>query len=445
MEEQATALQCKETKEQREDVYSTPVYRRSRNAYTWHCAFEHFVTIMLTAQMLALLLSNVGMSDAMIGVVSSLVSMMVVVQLASVLILHRIKNPKAVITAVHCICRAFFGLMYIVPFLPISQAAKQVAVIACIVIGYAGYYFGVSYVFGWGTSYVDPKHRAVYSSTKVKISLICGFVVTLAVGYVIDRFTEADNLFGGFLFISLSVFVFVLCDLICLLHIKKQAQVRNSKGSTISLREIIDHTLKNRGYRKLLYVSLFYALATGVFNGFVGTYQLKELGFSVGMLQFLTVATGLVRFFAEKPIGMYSDRRSYISGARLGMIFFALGLVSFFLTSPSTRYLIIVYMIFNGLASAGIEQNMINVQYDFVDSCYFSEAYAMRNCLTGLCGFGTSILAGMLVNRIQSNGNKLFGIDIYAQHVLAIISFIFIAVAFLCASIVKTTTATDKK
>lgn len=430
--------------EEQADNYSTPTYKRSRNAYTWHCAFEHFVTIMLTSQMLALLLSNVGMSDALVGVISSLASMMVIVQLASVLILHKIKNPKAVITTVHCVCRAFFGLMYIVPFLPLSQTAKQIAVVLCMIIGYAGYYFGVSYVFGWGTSYVDPKHRAEYSSTKVKISLIFGFAVTLGVGYAIDKFTEANNLVGGFLFVSISVFIFVLCDLICLLLIKKQSQAHNREGRAISLKDIIDNTLKNKGYLKLLGLSLLYALATGVFNGFVGTYQLKELGFSVGMLQLMTVATGMVRFFIEKPMGRYSDKYSYISGVKLGMIFFACGLVSFFFTTPSAKYLIVVYMVLNGMASAGIEQNMINVQYDFVDSCYFSEAYALRNCITGLCGFGASILAGLLVNKIQSDGNMLFGINIYAQHVLAVISLIFVAAAFVFAHFAIRTRSSEK-
>ena len=39
-------------------------------------------------------------------------------------------------------------------------------------------------------SYVDNRKRASYSATKEMISLICGMVFTLAIGYAVDRFAS---------------------------------------------------------------------------------------------------------------------------------------------------------------------------------------------------------------------------------------------------------------
>ena len=59
--------------DQSQSVYSEKSYKRSRNAYKMECTFEYFVTLLIADAYLAKVLSSIGMSDALIGIVSSFV------------------------------------------------------------------------------------------------------------------------------------------------------------------------------------------------------------------------------------------------------------------------------------------------------------------------------------------------------------------------------------
>ena len=55
--------------------FDKPSYKRSRWAYTFECAFEYFISLMVADAFLATLLTQMGLSDAVIGVISSLIGL----------------------------------------------------------------------------------------------------------------------------------------------------------------------------------------------------------------------------------------------------------------------------------------------------------------------------------------------------------------------------------
>ena len=102
------------------------------------------------------------------------------------------------------------------------------------------------------------------------------------------------------------------------------------------------------------------------------------------------------------------------------MIFTALGFLACIFTTPSTRWLTVVYVALSSLGMAGLNQNTFNVVYSCVEEKYFAEASAIKNCICGVCGFCTSMISSLVLEYIQRNGNKLFGIHVYAQQALAV-------------------------
>ena len=93
--------------------------------------------------------------------------------------------------------------------------------------------------------------------------------------------------------------------------------------------------------------------------------------------------------------------------------------------------MIILYTLLYNISLAGVNQNLFNVTYSYVESDYFVQASAIKNSIGGICGFGASLLAGLLLGYIQDNGNMLFGIPVYGQQVLALISFILTIIAVI--------------
>ena len=79
-----------------DQIFQTTAYKRSRRAYTLECAFEYFVALMVADAFLATLLTEMGIGDAMIGVISSLISLAFLFQLFSIFVVQHIKNVNMV-------------------------------------------------------------------------------------------------------------------------------------------------------------------------------------------------------------------------------------------------------------------------------------------------------------------------------------------------------------
>ena len=69
-----------------DSIFHTPAYKRSRRAYILECAFEYFIALMVADAFLATLLTEMGLSDAVIGVISSLISLAFLFQLFSIFV-----------------------------------------------------------------------------------------------------------------------------------------------------------------------------------------------------------------------------------------------------------------------------------------------------------------------------------------------------------------------
>lgn len=417
------------------DIFQTPAYKRSRAAYRWECTFEYFVSLLVSGAFLANLLSYMDISDAVTGVISSLISLSFLFQIFSVLVIKRISNTKRFAIVFHGVGQLFFMALYIVPFLPVTVKYKQIIVIVCILLAYFGNYFVTSLIYQWGNSHVDPHKRASYSAGKEMLSLISGVAVTLVMGQLMDYFELTDNLEGGFVFCAAAIFIFTICDCLCLLSIKNRI-VPKQEAKPVPIRAILKKTLGNRDF---LHVTIAYSLwnfGRYITIGFIGTYYIRELVFTVGAVQVINIAASLMRFSFSKPFGRYSDRRSFAAGVELGLILNALSFAVCMFVAPRTRYLIILYAVVNGVSQAGLGQNFQNMTYSYVDSDYFAEASAIKNSIGGICGFAASLLAGKLLACIQANGNMLLGMPVYGQQVLAGISLAVVSTAVLFTRLV---------
>ena len=413
--------------------YDSPEYKRSRKAYLIECAFEYFVSLLVTDAFLAKLLKDIGMSDATIGIVSSLISLAFLFQFFAVFVVQRISNTKRFSIIFHCASQLFFMSLYFIPFLPVVEGSnyKHVLVIAGLLIAYFGNYLVTSVIYKWGNSYVEPHHRGRYSAGKEMVSLVSGMVVTLLVGFVMDSFEAADNLHGGFIFAAIGILVFSICDFTCLMLIKNDKKPKIEKKDIVPMREVLRNTFGNKNFRHVLYLAILWDVGRYATVGFLGTYRLSELALTVGVVQVINMIANVGRFCVSRPLGMFSDRFSYARGIELGMLIATLGFLAGVFTRPETWVLIVVHTLLYQSSHAGIVQNMNNVLFNYVDNRYFVQASAIKNSIAGLCGFCTSLLASRLLQRIQDNGNTFLGMRVYGQQVLSFISFAVLAAAVL--------------
>ena len=414
------------------DVYSSPEYKRSRKAYVAECTFEYFVSLLVTDAYLSTLLHHMGISDAMVGIISSLISFAFLFQLFAIVAVKRIVNIKRASIIFHFASQLFFMSLFFVPFLPFGKEYKTAIVFACVLLAYFGNYLVTSVIYKWGMSFVDTRKRASFGAGKEMVSLISGMVFVLVMGFVIDKFAADGNVEGGFIFIGIAILVCSILDLISLL-IMKNPKVEKSESADEPIFSVIKKLFSNKGFICLLVASVLWYVATGMTTGFMGIYKTSptELGFKVGEVQIINNVGCLCRFAVSKPFGKFSDKTSYATGILLGTTIAATCFVLNIFTSPSARWLIYVYTVLYNCSLAAIHQNFFNITFDLVETKYFVQASSVKAALSGVCGFGASLVGAAILSGVQTNGNSFMGIDMRGQQLLSAISAVIMIVLVL--------------
>lgn len=410
--------------------YDSKEYKRSRKAYITQSAFQYCVTLLVTDSFLANLLNEIGMSDSLIGVISSFISAAFMIQLMSIFLIKIKVETKKLVILFDTLSIFFFMLLYLIPFLEVRQDFRKILVIVSIIVAYAGNYMISSISFKWANSYVDPKKRASYSARKEMISLAVGMIFSLGAGYVIDRYEKMNNRKGSFLFIAGLILVLNIGNLVSYLMIRKEnGEWRYRKSQ--SYKVVLKNTVGNRDFQNVILVTILWNTANYFSMGFMGIFKTKDLLFSMVEVQGINVAASLLRIFISGPIGKFSDKHSCVKGFKLGLYLAMAAFLFGMLTTKSTRFLIVVHTLLYQCCLAGTNQNSFNMSYSYVEEEYITQAMAIKNSIGGICGFGASVIAGQVLNYVQKNGNQIGDIQIYGQQVLSMISLILVIITIL--------------
>ena len=417
-------------------VYDSAAYKRSRMAYKWECTFEYFVALLVGDAFLANLLTYIGFSEAEAGIISSLITLAFLFQLVSIFVARKITNTKLFAILFHTTSQLFFMSLYLLPFMPLPSFAadfKKPLVVICILMAYFGNYMVSTIIFRWGNSYVDPKKRASYTAGKEIISLISGMVVSLGIGYAMDAFKAADNVEGGFIFAAIGILIFCISDLAMLLIIKNDIKPKQKKGEGASFKDVLLNTFCNKNFLSIIVLQVLWNSSIYMVAGFLGTYR-NFLFQNLAVVQLISVGGQLARAIFSKPFGKYTEKRTFAKGIELGLIIAAVAMLANVFTTPQTSFCIIIYTVLYNICLAGVSGNITNITYSYVDSRYFAEASAIKNSIGGLCGFGASLLGGLildLVNKNQDSIKEVVGITIYGQQVLSGISLVMLIITII--------------
>ena len=410
-------------------IFESRDYRISRRMYTAQCMFEYFISIMAADAFLAKLLKDIGLSDALTGVLSSLISVTFLFQLLSIPLAGKIRKVKKTVIILDTLSQLLFAAMYIVPFLPSGVKGKGITVTALILLAYLMLYLNTSICYKWGNSFVEPTKRGVFSATKEMISLIAGVAFTLGAGFMIDRYEEKGNLHGGFVFTAAGMTVICLCNFLCLFFMKEKPL--SESGARQSAREIINRTFKDKNVLCAMILTSLTDFARYMTIGFMGTYKTIDLGFSVSTIQIFNVAACMGRFVISRPLGKYSDRKSFSDGYFIGNILTLAAFITGIFITPKTRWIMLIFTLLYQMSFAGTNQNTFNMMYGYVDDEYILSAMAVNNSVRGVFGFLASFAGSFILSEIQQSGNSLFGVNIHAQQVLCFISALLTAAALI--------------
>ena len=411
------------------------IYKTSRVMYILEEMLNYFVHILTSGAYLARITNAVGISDAVTGILSSLISFACVAQLFSLFMMNK-RSVKRFVTFGFLINQLLFVLLYLTPFIPIPNGARAYVLGACLLASQLFSQVVHSPKTTWFMSLVDDKKRGIFTANKEMISLVSGMLFTFVMGAVVDRFDAQGNERGSFIFIAITLLVLCLFHTLSLVFSKEKTTSEKVVLEKVRLREL----LTNPNLLKVIPVAVFWYVITYSTSPFYGTYVTKELGFSMVLISVISALGCLARALFSRPMGGFADKYSFSTMLILCFGFLALALLINTFTVPSNgKIFYTAYVVIHAFALAGINSSLINLIYDYVPSRMRVAALAFQNILAGLIGFLATVICSRLVAYIQSHGNQFLGINVYAQQILNAIGFVIslLAILYLCTVVKK--------
>lgn len=412
------------------EVFESPEYKHSRRAYIMQAMFDYFISLLVADAFFAKLLTSIGISDALTGIISSIITGTLGFQLLSLLVVRTKISKKTLVLVLYTISNFFFLFLYVIPFLPFDKVTKTTIVIVSIVLAYL-FKNAVGSVYSrWANSFVDPTKRASFSATKQMVSLFSGMIFIPVIGYVIDHYEAIDNLNGGFLFVAIATLILSICNFISIALIKKE-KPDDFAGANEPMKTVLVKTFGNKNFRNVVVLISLSQIARYFTYGFLGVFKTSDLAMSMLLIQTINIIASFVRILISKPFGRYSDKHSFAKGMELGLWLVAASFFVCIFTTKATWYLIVVHTILYSCGLSGIVENEINIIYSYVDAKYISQAHSIMCCMVGVLAFAASAVGGKILDVIQNNGNMIFGISVYGQQVLAVITVAITLIAIL--------------
>lgn len=394
--------------------------RRSRNMYIWQATFEYLVSMLISGSYLATLTRELGMSDSLTGILSSVISLGCLFQLLS--LTFRIRRVKSFVITFSIINQLLFMFLYIVPLVHIPAAYKSVIFVACIFTAYLLFNLAHPNKINWMMSFVEDHHRGTFTANKEMTSLLVGIVFSFLMGNAMDHFREQGRTALSFVFGALVILVLMVLHTLSMAFAGGYEQQEHEQ---INLTQKIKNLAKNKAVLKISLVFILYYVANYVAVPYYGAYCVGALGFNLKTVSVFTIIGSVSRILVSRVWGAFADKKGFAKMLEKCLLFLVLSFVCMAFSVPQNGLLTYgVYVILHGVSMGGINSAMINLIYDYVDTDMRADALAITQAVAGLTGFLTTLAVSPLVAHIQNRGDSIFGIQLYAPQVLSILGVI---------------------
>ncbi len=418
------------------------LYKKSRICYIVEATLEYLISILIGGAYLARLTDAVGISDSATGIISSLASCAAVAQLAALAMMN-LRSVKRIVVIGHTINQLLFAFLYLTPFVPIAPGMRAIVLGGCLLTGHLISAAIHAAKINWFMALVDNHKRGIFTANKEIVSLLSGMAFTFTMSAVIDHYDAKGDQRGSFILLSITVFVMcVLHTLSMVLSKEKTVSKETVQREKVKIRDLV----RNKSMLKVILVSVLWHMINSSVTPFFGSYQNKELGFSMLFVSVVSAIGSLSRVLASRPMGRFADKYSFSKMLVLCFGIQALSALTGVFTVPSNGHVMfIIYFALHYTAMAGINSSMINLMYDYVPSKMRMAALSFQSILGGLAGFLTTLVCSRLLEHIQAAGNRFLGLSVYAQQVLSAISAVFslLTIVYLCTVVCRTRRVQD--
>ncbi|NLK26902.1 MAG: MFS transporter [Clostridiales bacterium] len=421
-------------------------YKKSRIYYTTADTAAQTIVQLVGGTFLATLMSYCGISDANIGVITSLVSLAALSQIFLINFFKRLKKYKFLVCTT-ALQRILFSVIYLIPLLAISNSKKGIIIVLLYFIGQIFVQIGNPASQDWIASLVPSRLRGKYFSIKDSVAVFVVSTTMLLAGMILDYFKSRD-IITGFIIISIMIFILTMLNFICLSMMKeprmsyvnkegkemhgrlakraKDSEIAASISNQGTLYELKD-AFGNRKFRKAFTVQFLYTFAFYICTPFNSSYQIKDLSLPYTFIMLVAFIANLYRIYLTPKLGRLADKFGMAKLLRYTLLALGFNFLVMGLTVPGNAYpmhILGTFLASTAWAFAGI--GLFGIQLDFYRNDKRMIWLTITSSICGVLGFFVSILGGTILDFLQKCNLMMFGRKIYAQQILNIIGFLLL-------------------
>ena len=429
--------------ESKQDLKSSRIY------FTTADSAAQTIAQLAGGTFLATLMSHSGISDANIGIITSLVSFAALTQLFLINYFKRIKKYKFLVT-VTALQRILFAALYFVPLFMISDAVKALLIVIMYFVGQVFVQIGTPASQDWIASLVPSRLRGKYFSIKDSVAVFVVSSMMLLCGMILDYFKKG-NIFTGFVIIGILIFILTVINVVGLSLMKepklsyinvdgkemhgrlaKRAKEQEVVEKSQSILSEIREAFGDRKFRKAFSIQCLFTLALFICAPFNSSYMINDLALPYTFIMLISFIFNLYRIYIMPRLGRMADKHGMAKILRFTLLALGMNFLAVAFMMPFNAYpMLILSTFFGSTAWAFVGIGMFGIQLDFFRSEKRMIWLTLTSSVSGLFGFLVSVVGGSILDKLQKLDLSLFGQKIYAQQILNLIGFIIIVLAVI--------------
>ncbi|MGL4772263.1 MAG: MFS transporter [Clostridium sp.] len=369
-----------------------------------------------------------GVSDAQIGLMSSISNLMAVFQIFSTYFYIHFKSRKKPIITILILQYIFFFMIILVPsFRP--QNLQIAILLILFALGFLCRGFTNTGVIEWNNSFVEESVRGKYFSNRNVLANGAMIVTSLVVGFILDEYKGA---FLGYGIIFLIIFILAIFEVSTLLKIKDFNEDLENK-EMVKFKELFTIPLKNKKYMAFVIFSLLWMFSNSLSAPYFTIYAIKYMALPYSIVAVVASITGFLKLLVGRVWGGYGDKNGWRKVVLIAGYGYAITVGLWFLMNESTKYIYPFIIIINGLCMIGINIAKFNLDMSLCDPKYRVIYMNFTGMLVGIMAFLGPLITPKLVSLLSEVDILFIGINITGYQIVFLLSgcLLFCAATYL--------------
>ena len=405
------------------------VARRSRHTYFAEAAVEYFIALTASGAFLTMLIRQLGVSDALNGIISNVTALTGGLQVLAVAFIRRRRSIRSTVVVMDLIRHLLYSVLFLLPFLPLPSGTRIALFTVLFLLSAVPQNLVSPVKTNWVMSFVPPESRGIFCSRNEIISLVTGLAYNFGMSRLVDYYDAQGRTVIGLRLCALVIFLLLVIHAFLLLRISDAPQVLAEVQAAPSGSGCMRDVLRSTNFRKLLLTTILWSFFNALTISYYNVFLLQEIGCSITFIAVAGIVSSVVRALVSTPIGRFGDRRGFAYTLELG---FGAALATFalmiFWVPANGKVLYLISQVLYCIVSAALNSGMTNVLFQYVPSENRVAGLSLYSAIGGFAAFGGTLAGGVILAAIQGADNTVLGLPLYGQQLLSAIAALGIIV-----------------